>query len=123
MPLTLDENHAPYQIRSYQPGLIQVNENTYYCSIILTPEKLIDHWRPQKIADLTKLDLDIILELQPTIFILGTGSHLKFPPIETYGDLMNAHIGVEIMNSRAACLTYTALTAENRRVAAAIIIS
>ncbi len=122
MGLDLDENRAKYQIRAYKPGNIQVNELTYSHSIVVSPDKLIDHWRPQHISELTRTDLEIISELSPAILLIGTGSTLEFPPLDVYGDLINEGIGIEVMDTSAACRTYNALTAENRNVAAALII-
>lgn len=122
MSLTLDDNHSSFQIRSFTPGLIQVNELTFTQSIILTPEKLIEDWQPQQIEELTHEDLAKVIELKPTILLIGTGETLHFPPIELYGDLINHGIGVEIMDTRAACRTFNALTSENRNVVAALII-
>ena len=122
MTLSIDENQTNYQIRAYKPGNIQVNELTYSRSIIVSPERLVDNWKPQCISELTKNDLAIILELSPAILLIGTGSALAFPGLEVYGDLINEGIGIEVMDTSAACRTYNALTAENRNVAAALII-
>jgi uncharacterized protein len=122
MSLTLDENNATYQIRAYQPGRIQVNDRLFHTSIIIAPEKLIEFWRPQKISDLLASDFSIILPFRPAILLVGTGAKLQFPPIATYGDLMNQGIGVEVMDTHAACRTYNALAAEGREVVAALIV-
>lgn len=122
MGLDLDNNHAKYQIRAYQPGTLQVNETIYSRSIIISPEALIDDWKPQHISELTSNDLAIVSELSPAILLIGTGSTLTFPDLDIYGDLINEGIGVEVMDTRAACRTWNALTAENRNVTAALII-
>ena len=122
MSLTLDDNNASYQIRGFTPGLIRVNDQTFTQSLILTPTELITDWPPQTIDELKYEHLAFILEKHPRIFILGTGETLQFPPLEIYGELINRQIGVEIMDTSAACRTYSALTAENRNVAAALII-
>lgn len=122
MPLTLDDNHARYQIRAFKPGLIQVNQQTYTQSLIIAPDSLIENWLPQHISQLTLENLRVAADLHPAILIIGTGEHLQFPPIETYGELINEGIGVEIMDTHAACRTYNILTAENRNVVAALII-
>jgi uncharacterized protein len=120
--LTLDDNSANYQIRAYKPGVIQVNDQTITSSVIIGPNKLVDNWEPQTISQLTHEHLKSIIEMHPTILLIGTGEKLQFPPIELYGDLINEGIGVEIMDTGAACRTYTALTAEGRNVVAALII-
>jgi uncharacterized protein len=122
MSLTLDDNNATYQIKGFKPGTIQVNQQTYNRSIIVTPNKLIENWAPQLISELTHEDLKFITELKPAVLIIGTGEELQFPDVELYGDLINAGIGVEIMDTSAACRTYNVLTAENRNVVAALII-
>ena len=122
MSLNLDENSATYQIRAYQPGIIQVNDQTFTCSIIITPDKLINSWSPQTIQDLTREDLTTVINLRPSILLIGTGHDLQFPDLKIYGDLINYGIGVEIMNTHAAARTYNVLTAEGRSVAAALII-
>lgn len=122
MPLTLDENSANYQIRAYQPGQIQINDKFYHESVIIAANTLIDHWQPNTIAELLPEHLTAILSLKPAILLIGTGEKLVFPSIEIYGDLINQGIGVEIMDTRAACRTYNALTSEGRNVIAALLI-
>lgn len=122
MGLTRDDSNAAYQVRAYQPGQIRVNDVTFTHSIIISPEKLIEPWQPQHISELAREHLMIAAELKPAILLIGTGGQLEFPPIEVYGDLINAGIGIEIMDTRAACRTYNALSAEGRNVVAALII-
>lgn len=120
--LDLDENNAHYQIKSYEPGRITINDTTYQQSVIVTPNQLVEDWPPALITELTAESLNVILSLKPDVLLLGTGSELVFPSADVYGHLINAGIGVEIMTTRAACRTYNALSAENRLVAAALII-
>lgn len=122
MSLTLDDNQAAHQIRAFKPGFIQVNQHIFTQSIIVTPTKLIEDWAPQRITELTREHLKMITDLHPAVLIIGTGEALQFPGIELYGELINEGIGVEIMDTSAACRTYNILTAENRNVAAALII-
>ena len=120
--LDLDENHARYQIRAFKPGAIQVNETIYSESLIIMPEKLIEHWSPQTSDQLSSASFAEIIALKPDILLIGTGATLIFLPVEMYGDLINQGIGVEVMNTSAACRTYNALSAEGRNVAAALVI-
>lgn len=122
MTLSLDNNQAKYQIRAYEPGIIKINDQLFTRSIIVTPDQLITDWPPQTLTELNYAHLKMIRELRPSILLLGTGNSLKFPAIEIYGDLINENIGVEVMDTHAACRTYNALTSENRHVIAALII-
>lgn len=121
--LDLDNNQSSYQIRAFKPGMIQVNDKTITSSIIITPNELIENWQPQTLQEFNAQSLDPVIALKPDILLIGTGSKLVFPPLETYGHLINLGIGVEIMDTSAACRTFNALSAENRRVAAALIIT
>ena len=120
--LNLDENNASYQIRAFKPGIIKINEQIFTQSIIIAPNQLIENWAPQTINELTAESLTPVIALKPDILLIGTGATLTFLSIEIYGDLINLGIGVEIMDTSAACRTYNALSAENRNVIAALII-
>lgn len=120
--LDLDNNQAKYQIRSYAPGMIQINDKKYTHSLIVSADQLIETWSPQSVAEITAESLEPIVALKPNVLLIGTGGSHVFLSIEIYGELMNQGIGVEIMDTSAACRTFNALTAENRDVVAALII-
>ena len=56
-----------------------------------------------------------MLEFDPEVVIFGSGPELKFVSPALYRNLIAARIGVETMDSGAACRTYTVLVAEGRR--------
>ena len=120
--LDLDSNSATYQIRAFQPGAIQVNDKILNKSILITPHTLDENWPPQSIDELTAQALSLVIPLKPNVLLIGTGSELIFLDISLYGELINHGIGVEIMDTRAACRTFNALAAEDRHVVAALII-
>jgi len=121
--LNLDDNQAAFQIKAFKPGHIQVNEKIYTKSLIITPTKLIEDWPPQSAQEISSDMFNDIQSLQPDILLIGTGSTLVLLPPEIYGHLINQGIGVELMNTSAACRTYNALSAESRNVVAALIIN
>lgn len=55
------------------------------------------------------------------VLLVGTGKELAHIPADLRQALEDAGIGVEIMNSPAACRTYNVLLSEGRRVALALI--
>ena len=55
------------------------------------------------------------------MLLLGTGARQRFPHPRLYRALTDAGIGVECMDTPAACRTYNILVAEDRRVVAAIL--
>lgn len=120
--LNLDDNQSAFQIRSYQPGRIQINEQIFTASVIVTPVALINHWAPQSVDAITAQSLAMLIEMKPDIVLIGTGQTHCFLAANVYGNLINAGIGVEMMETAAAARTFNALTAENRHVVAALIL-
>lgn len=120
--LNQDNNQASYQIRSYTPGTLKINDKTYHHSVIVTLHNLIEPWLPESADQITIQTLQPIIDLQPDVLLIGTGAEHIFLNLDIYGELINRGIGVEIMSTSAACRTFSALSAENRNVAAALII-
>lgn len=120
MQFNLDNGDAAFQIKSYTKGLITVNKQTYNYPILVMPKHLIAPWGPRSFEELKETDFELVLSYKPKIFILGTGEQHRFPPAQLYAALINSHIGVEVMDTRAACRTYTVLMAEGREVVAAL---
>jgi uncharacterized protein len=109
-------------IRAYERGLITVGEQQYVHSLILGPGLAIAPWRPQHADDLLHEDFDPVVALRPEILLLGTGSRLNFPAPKLTVRLLQSGIGVEVMDTAAACRTYNILLAEQRRVVAALLL-
>ena len=59
----------------------------------------------------------------PEIVLLGTGATQRFPRPALTAPLHDAHVGLEVMDTRAACRTYNILVAEGRPVTAALIVA
>ena len=56
------------------------------------------------------------------VLLLGTGDALRFPAPACLLSLTRAGIGIEVMDTPAACRTYNFLLSEDRRVAAAVLV-
>ncbi len=108
-------------IQAYRQGEIVVNERTINHSVIITAEEIIE-WAPQHFADISPELLDRLADYQPEIVILGTGERQQFPAPHFSVGLQTQGIGVEVMNTDAACRTFNVLLSEDRRVIAALIL-
>lgn len=117
-----DESDAIYHINRFEPGTIWINQQQHTCSVIVRPQQLVSPWAPRNLAELIPHHFEILSPL-PDVLLLGTGPQLIIPPQTLLIPLFEKRIGVEFMDSRAACFTYTALAAEGRNVAACILIS
>jgi uncharacterized protein len=122
MLLAQDNPQGKYQIRNYRPGIITINELVYTESLIVTLTTLITPWPPRSVTELTQAHLMPLLEQHPTIVLLGTGSTGQFLSPSLLAPLFNQQIGVEVMDTAAACRTFNVLAAEGRNVAAALLI-
>lgn len=91
-------------------------------SFILTDKRIIEHWAVSSPTELGAGDLEPILELQPDVVLLGTGSRQIFPSGEVMAACLQRGVGIEPMDNAAAARTHTILTGEDRRVVAAFIL-
>lgn len=122
MMISKDNNDALFQIRSYRPGAITINDQAYDHSLIITPQQLFD-WAPQWLSEVTATDWPPVLELNPEIILFGAGKKFIMPHPSLLAPIYARKIGVESMDTGAACRTYMALAAEGRRVVAALLIN
>ena len=110
-----------YLVQLYEAGRIVINGRDFRDSLIVAPERVIPGWRPRSVAELTREDFTPVVDLRPQILILGTGSTQVFPAPEVLLQAYQRGMGLEIMDTGAACRTYNILMSEGRRVAAALI--
>jgi uncharacterized protein len=122
MKLHLDSPAATSLIRSYGSGQVRIGEVTHATSVIVTASTVLAPWRPQNVDDLREADLEPLLALAPEVVLLGTGPRQQFPSPALLQLLHSLRIGVEIMDTAAACRTYNVLATEGRSVAAALML-
>jgi len=111
------QNHCT----GYGPGYVSINGERHERSLILLPDRIVA-WPVSAFEALTEADFELLAGLQLEVVLLGTGQRLRFPSPPLTRLLVQARIGVEVMDTAAACRTYNILLAEQRRVAAALLI-
>ena len=121
MKIHLESGVGQNLIRAYATGRITINDDVLTRSVIVTPQRLIKDWPPTSFAQLLAEHFKIIADLQPEVVILGTGARLQFPAPHLTRALVEAKIGLEVMDTGAACRTYNILMSDSRRVAAALL--
>ncbi|MFK8066778.1 MAG: Mth938-like domain-containing protein [Gammaproteobacteria bacterium] len=122
MRLETNSDNTSYAIRAYDDEGITVNDEKFTHSFIISPDKLIPHWRPIKFTELTIDDVAEVLNLRQEILILGCGKHSVLPDQSIIDAIRKKEIGFEIMDTYAACRCYSILISEGRSVAAGLII-
>jgi uncharacterized protein len=108
-------------IRSYGPEGIQVGGSIYRGVLILTPRQIITDWGPVTVAALESWHMRTLIDLHPEVIVLGTGPTQVFPDQSIFRLLMEQRIGIEVMDTGAACRTYNILMAEGRQVVAGLL--
>ena len=91
-------------------------------SLIISPTQLIRNWPPQSFADLKAIHFEQISELEPEIVLFGSGDILRWPEPALLAPLIDDGIGIEIMDTGAACRTYNILMADGRNFVAALLV-
>lgn len=79
-------------------------------------------WNCTRFDQLTEAHFAMLAETQPELVIFGSGTRLRFAPPAFMRVLMQKRIGVETMDTLAACRTYNILAGEGRQVLAALLI-
>ncbi|MBG6072628.1 MULTISPECIES: Mth938-like domain-containing protein [unclassified Polaromonas] len=79
-------------------------------------------WKCQSFEQLTAEHFAMLADMKPELVIFGSGSRLRFPPPAFLRGLMEHRIGLETMDTLAACRTYNILAGEGRHVVAALLI-
>jgi uncharacterized protein len=121
MKLHLEKVPGRNLFTGYGADFVLVNGTRYESSLVVAPDFIRSDWTPVGLAELTDDALAVIRDLHPEIVLLGTGKVQRFPAPGSLRALIEAGIGVEVMDNSAACRTYNVLASEERRVAAALI--
>ncbi len=98
-----------------------VNGERQEGGLIVLPDEIVVDWA-NLFEELTVVHFTALAIRAPEIVLLGSGARLRFPSPKLYAGLIKARIGVEVMDTAAACRTYNILAAEGRRVAAALLL-
>ena len=122
MKLHLARDAGLQLFSSYGAGFVAVNGVRYEKCVVVSPLAVLE-WVVTGFDALTLADFGFIESLKPEIVILGTGAAQRFPRRDLMRELAAAGVGVEIMDSRAACRTYNILATEGRKVVAAVLMT
>jgi uncharacterized protein len=122
MKLRLEGPTNQNMFSGYGAGYVSVNGARHERSVVVLPDRLIPDWAPASVEALAPAHLAPLAELDIEVLLLGTGQTLRFPKAEVTRPIIEAGIGLEVMDVQAAARTYNIILAEGRRVAAALLI-
>lgn len=121
MKLQPDRSSAP-SVTGHGPGWVAINGERIDHSIIVGSQGQRIDWAPDAFDDLDASHFEALAGLDVEVVIFGSGSRIRFPKPAWIAALMARRIGVETMDTPAACRTYNILAQEGRRVAAALLL-
>jgi uncharacterized protein len=112
-------------VTAHGEGWISVNGMRHSHSVVLGGAGLVKAWGVARLDELTCTHFAELLASEnpaPELVVLGTGKRLTFIPPAVLQPLIERRIGIETMDTAAACRTYNILAGEGRRVVAALLI-
>ncbi len=109
-------------ITAYGPGWIAVDGEKTSASTVLSSRGQRLDWHCASFDELTPAHFAQLADLGAEVIVFGSGARLRFAPPAWLAPLMRARIGVESMDTQAACRTYNILAGEGRHVVAALLL-
>ena len=103
-----------------EPGAFRIDSQHYSTNLLVLPDS-VTPWSVQAIDQIDSEVVEQLLQLQPDLIVLGSGSRQIFPPSGVMSSFARAGMGFEVMDTQAACRTYNVLVSEGRRVLAALL--
>ena len=105
-------------IRTYGPGRFLIGEREWREPVLVTPIATTA-WHAASADDLA---LELLKDApQVELLVVGCGVRGLFVPPDKRAVFRQAGVGLEVVDTGAACRIYNVLLAEGRRVAAALI--
>ncbi len=110
-------------ISRHEPGAVWVNGLRWANSLLVPWRGDVLTWPLDTLNALAPGHFEQVLTLKPELVIFGSGQRLRFVAPALYRCLIDARIGVETMDTAAACRTYNVLASEGRSVVAALLVA
>jgi uncharacterized protein len=122
MKLHLTQSPGNHLITGHGTGWVEVNSLRHQRSLIVLPNLIVSDWDVADFDSLAAAHFERIAHLAPEVVLLGAGATHRFVHPRLSRKLTESGIGLECMDTAAACRTYNILLAEGRHVAAALIV-
>jgi uncharacterized protein len=121
MKLHADRIEGQNAIARHGPDGVIVNGVEHRSSVLVPASGDVVVWPVAGFEALTEAHFEAVAALAPELVIFGSGPRIRFPHPALLRPLIARRIGVETMDTAAACRTYNVLLAEGRAVVAALL--
>jgi uncharacterized protein len=122
MKLHADRLEGVNAVFGHGPGEISVNNDVHRASVVVPWVGDVVAWDVDTFEGLTAAHFQRIADLSPELVIFGSGPRIRFPAPALLRPLIERGVGVETMDTGAACRTYNVLAAEGRSVVLAALL-
>jgi len=123
MKLHLNTGAGQPLFSGYGHDHVLIDGQRHDASLLLSARGVeIAPWAGLDFYSLTAAHFEWVALRELDILLLGTGTRLRFPSLAVTRPLIEARIGLEVMDIGALCRTYNILVAEGRNVGAAVLI-
>ncbi len=109
-------------ISGYGPGWIGIDGERLTASVVVGSRGQRQPWNCTRFEDLTPEHFAQLAELDTELIVFGSGARNRFPPPAWLRPRMARRIGLETMDTQAACRIYNILAGEGRNVVAALLL-
>jgi len=109
-------------VTGYGKGWIAVDGERIHSSVVISSSGARVAWPCRAFADLTEQHFASLVALDAELVLFGSGDRIRFPQAHWLARLVAARVGLETMDTQAACRTYNILAGEGRKVVAALLI-
>ena len=116
MNALVDDQKTNNTITSYGLGWIKIAQGTIKKPCIVTRTTVSLESLPSNIMSLDAQNIESVISLSPEVVIIGTGKKQLFLDTKVSLALTNQRIGVEYMDTAAACRSFNILLSEERSV-------
>ncbi len=109
-------------INGYGLGWVAVNGEKITHSVVIGSRGQRIDWGCSRFEELAEAHFARLAGLEAELVIFGSGSRIRFPQASWLRPLIEQRIGLETMDSAAACRTYNILASEGRSVVVALLV-
>ena len=121
MQIHRDTSDSINIIRALGADGVHVGQKLLTLPCVIAVATIIERWAVSSVAALSPDQLQPVIDLDPELIILGSGSSIEFPLPSINKFIHQRNIGFEVMDTAAGCRTYNLLAHEGRNVALALL--
>jgi uncharacterized protein len=109
-------------VSRHERSAVWINGTRWGASVLVPWRGDVLHWSAGSLAGLSAEHFEQVLAMAPELVIFGSGDRLQFVSPSLYRCLIEAGIGIETMDTGAACRTFNVVASEGRSVVAALLL-